>query len=108
MLWWLFLALLVGVIVSAVLSRRFVLDWRALAGWQGFFGGGILMGLGAVHVPGGDDVLLLNAIPGLSPHALHAYLAMRAGIAIALLVICNRIEDAHVQHMTRNAWQLSR
>ena len=87
MLWWLFLALVVGVVVSSVLSRRFVLDWRALAGWQGFLWGGILMGLGAALVPGGNDVLLLNAIPGLSPHALPAYLAMLAGIAIALMVV---------------------
>ncbi len=87
MLWWLFLALVVGVIVSSVLSRRFVLDWRALSGWQGFLYGGILMGLGAALVPGGNDVLLLNAIPALSPHALPAYLAMLAGIAIALLVV---------------------
>ncbi len=87
MLWWLFLALLVGVIVSSVHSRRFVLDWRALTGWQGFLWGGILMGLGAALVPGGNDVLLLNAIPGLSPHALPAYLAMLAGIATALMVI---------------------
>ena len=87
MLWWLFLALVVGVIVSSVLNRRFVLDWRALTGWQGFLMGGILMGLGAALVPGGNDVLLLNAIPGLSPHALPAYLAMLAGIAIALMVV---------------------
>ncbi len=87
MLWWLFLALLAGVIVSSVLSRRFVLDWRALAGWQGFLWGGVLMGVGAALVPGGNDVLLLNAIPGLSPHALPAYLAMLAGIAIALIVM---------------------
>ncbi len=87
MLWWLFLALVVGVIISSVLSRRFVLDWQPLTGWQGFLWGGILMGLGAALVPGGNDVLLLNAIPGLSPHALPAYLAMLAGIAIALMVV---------------------
>ena len=45
------------------------------------------MGLGAALVPGGNDVLLLNAIPGLSPHALPAYLAMLAGIGIALIVV---------------------
>ena len=87
MLWWLFSALVVGVIVSSVLSRRFVLDWQALAGWQRFFWGGMLMGLGAALVPGGNDVLILNAIPGLSPHALPAYLAMLAGIAVALTVV---------------------
>ena len=87
MLWWLFLALMVGVIVSSVLSRRFVLDWRVMTEWKGFLWGGILMGLGAALVPGGNDVLLLNAIPGLSAHALPAYLAMLAGIAIALMVV---------------------
>ncbi len=45
------------------------------------------MGLGAALVPGGNDVLLLNAIPGLSPHALPAYFAMLAGIGIALIVM---------------------
>jgi hypothetical protein len=45
------------------------------------------MGLGAALVPGGNDVLLLNAIPGLSPHALPAYLTILAGIAIALMVM---------------------
>ena len=39
------------------------------------------------QLPGGNDVLLLNAIPGLSPHAVPAYLAMLAGIAIALMVM---------------------
>ena len=75
------------VIVSSVLSRRFFLDWRALTEWRGFLCGGILMGIGAALVPGGNDVLLLNAIPGLSPHALPAYLAMLAGVAIALMVV---------------------
>ncbi len=45
------------------------------------------MGLGAALVPGGNDVLLLNAIPGLSPHAVPAYLAMLAGIWFALVVV---------------------
>ena len=45
------------------------------------------MGVGAALVPGVDDVLILNAILGLSPHALPAYFAMLIGIAIALMVI---------------------
>ena len=87
MLWWLFFALVVGVLVSAVLNRRFVLTWRPQRGWYGYFWGGILMGLGAALVPGGNDVLLLNTIPGLSPHALPAYLAMLVGIGITLIVV---------------------
>ena len=38
-------------------------------------------------VPGGNDVLILHAIPTLSPHALPAYLAMLVGIAITLVVM---------------------
>lgn len=87
MLWWLFFALVLGVLVSAALNRRFVLTWRPQTGWYGYFWGGILMGLGAALVPGGNDVLLLNAIPGLSPHALPSYLAMLAGICIVLIVM---------------------
>ncbi len=48
---------------------------------------GILMGFGAKLVPGGNDVLLLNAIPGFSPHALPAYFAMLIGIAITLTIL---------------------
>lgn len=87
MLWWLFLALITGVLASAVINRRFVLAWRPQTGWPGYFWGGILMGLGAALVPGGNDVLLLNTIPGLSPHALPAYLAMLGGIGIALIMM---------------------
>jgi uncharacterized membrane protein YedE/YeeE len=86
LLWWLFVALLFGVILSSALGRRFDLSWRPRQQWLSFFFGGSLMGMGAAAVPGGNDVLLLNAIPGLSPHALPAYLAMLVGIWIALMV----------------------
>lgn len=87
LLWWLFLALIVGVLVSAFLNRRFVLAWRPRIGWFAYFSGGGLMGLGAALVPGGNDVLLLNAIPGFSPHAQPAYLAMLVGVSTALIVL---------------------
>jgi len=45
------------------------------------------MGLGAALISGGNDVLLLNAIPRLTPHALPAYLAMLGRIAMALMVV---------------------
>ena len=87
MLWWLFFALVAGVLISAAFKRGFALNWRPRTRWQGYFWGGILMGLGAALVPGGNDVLLLNAIPGLSPHALPAYAAMLAGIAVGLIIV---------------------
>jgi len=86
MLWSLFLAVVAGVVVSAAMGRQFALSWRPQKAWHAYFWGGGLMGLGAAMVPGGNDVLLLNAIPGLSPHALPAYLAMLFGIFVALSV----------------------
>jgi len=105
MLWWLFLALIAGVVVSSVLRRRFVFDRRNLTGPPRFLLGGVLMGLGAAFVPGGNDVLLLNAIPGLSPHALPAYLSMLAGIAIALMVVRWRVGKLDVIDCTGDQCQ---
>ena len=86
LLGWLFFALVVGVIASAVHQRRFSLAWKPRLRWLGYTTGGFLMGIGAALVPGGNDVLLLNSIPGFSPHALPAYIAMLAGIFFALIV----------------------
>ncbi|MDH3511783.1 MAG: YeeE/YedE family protein [Gammaproteobacteria bacterium] len=96
MLWWLFSALVLGVLVSAALKRDIVVNWRPGKAWRGYLSGGMLMGVGAAMVPGGNDVLLLNAIPGLSPHALPAYISMLAGITIALMIAKKRGGRWHV------------
>lgn len=80
-------ALLVGMFLSAWLARRFRLDWRPSRNWLFSLMGGLLMGLGAAMVPGGNDVLLLNGIPSLSLHAVLAYLAMIGGIVLTLAVV---------------------
>lgn len=49
--------------------------------------GGLLMGVGGALIPGGNDTLLLGAIPTLSPWAVGTYLALLAGIALALIVM---------------------
>ncbi|MDX2485092.1 MAG: YeeE/YedE thiosulfate transporter family protein [Pseudodonghicola sp.] len=46
--------------------------------------GGMLMGMGTVLVPGGNDGLILFAIPSLSPHAIPAYSGLFAGILATL------------------------
>jgi hypothetical protein len=46
--------------------------------------GGILMGFGAVLVPGGNAVLILRGIPTFSPHAVPDYLALCLGILVLL------------------------
>ena len=51
------------------------------------------MGVGIVTVPGGNDELLLDAIPSLSPHAIPAFAALLAGIA-AVQLILPRVSDS--------------
>ena len=85
--WILFVSLFLGMTISAWQSRTFALEWRPALSWMQQFLGGVLMGLGVAMVPGGNDVLILNGIPSLSPHAMPAYLAVIAGIAVTLLVI---------------------
>ncbi len=85
--WLLFAFLVVGVAASAWQRRSFRLRWRPRPGWLSYLLGGALMGFGAALVPGGNDVLILHAIPLLSPHALPAYLAMLAGIFVTLAVM---------------------
>jgi hypothetical protein len=78
-------ALLVGMAASAV--QRGSIAWRrppAVASWLRHGTGGLLMGAGAAMVPGGNDTMLLNALPTLAIQALGAYLAMLLGIASAL------------------------
>jgi uncharacterized membrane protein YedE/YeeE len=85
--WLLFLFVVIGMAASAWQRRSFRLRWRPRLGWISYLVGGAFMGFGAALVPGGNDVLILHAIPTLSPHALPAYLAMLAGIAVTLLVM---------------------
>jgi hypothetical protein len=61
------------------------LEWRPNWSWGMNLGGGLLMGIGTAITPGGNDVLILHQIPMLSPHALIAYPALIAGIAVVLV-----------------------
>jgi uncharacterized membrane protein YedE/YeeE len=80
------LALMAGIVFSAVQSRRFRLRVPRSSVWLLHLVGGTIMGLGAALVPGGNFVLILQGIPSLSPHALPAFAALTVGIAVALLV----------------------
>ena len=83
--WGLFVAVVAGAVASAWQKGTFHLDWRPSLLWLQDFTGGLLMGIGAGMTPGGNDVLVLHSIPQLSAHALPAYLAMTAGIAMVLI-----------------------
>ncbi|MEH6585708.1 MAG: YeeE/YedE thiosulfate transporter family protein [Halioglobus sp.] len=92
-LWWLLAAYLLGITVSAIQSRHALLQTTPKPMWIRYFFGGVLMGLGAALVPGGNDMLLFNGIPGLSLHALPAYMAMLLGIGVSLAVIMKIFPD---------------
>ncbi|GFE76124.1 YeeE/YedE thiosulfate transporter family protein [Novosphingobium sp. TCA1] len=49
------------------------------------FGGGLLMGIGIALIPGGNDGLILSAIPALSPAGFAAVLTMTATILLGLI-----------------------
>lgn len=78
------IALFVGAIVSNWLKDRFKPEW---GGWKfalANLAGGFLMGIGASAVPGGNDVLLMWTIPGLTFYGLVAYLTMIIAIALSM------------------------
>jgi len=61
------------------------LQWRRIQTWPRHLIGGTLMGAGAVLIPGGNDTLMLKSLPGLSPHAIPAFVALLFGIGVTLL-----------------------
>jgi uncharacterized membrane protein YedE/YeeE len=85
--WILLAAALLGMLASTLQRKSFRLDWRPRPGWLMNLAGGALMGLGVALAPGGNDSLVLYAIPTLSPHALPTYGALALGIAAGLLAI---------------------
>lgn len=94
--WILFAALVAGVVISGLARRSFVLDWRVRLSWLRNLLGGVLMGVGVTLTPGGNDALILHAIPGGSPHALPAYGALLVGTAAGLVVI-RRVAGAGIK-----------
>jgi len=86
LLWLLTFTLLAGIAVSSFIKGKLSILFKPQIIWLRYFTGGMLIGLGALLIPGGNDVLLLSAIPGGSPHAIPAYLCMLIGIGISLLL----------------------
>ncbi len=81
----LFIALFCGMLLSAWQRGSLRLRWRRIQTWPRHLIGGTLMGAGAVLIPGGNDTLMLKSLPGLSPHAIPAFVALLFGIGVTLL-----------------------
>ena len=83
----LFAAVLFGIVVSVWQRRAFRLQAPGPVAAMRHFGGGMMMGVGATMIPGGNDVLVLQTIPLLLPHAILAYLGVLLGIFLILVAM---------------------
>lgn len=79
-------ALIAGVALSAALAGRFSVDLGTVRAAVTRLTGGFLMGIGAMLIPGGNDMLMLWAIPGLTLYGLIAYIVMIGTIAGILVL----------------------
>lgn len=79
------LLLFAGAIAGAQLGGRFKLQWPTLQRALRCAAGGLVMGCGAALVPGGNDALLLWAIPGLTVYGVLAYTVMLATVGLGFL-----------------------
>lgn len=84
--WGLFGAVFLGMAVSAHLRKSIRPRMASLSEWAASVTGGAAMGFGVAMAPGGNEYLILQGIPGFSPHSLPAYLALLLGIAAAMAV----------------------
>ena len=81
------LLLFAGALAGAAMTGRFHPQSPTLLRALRCAGGGLVMGFGAALVPGGNDMLLLWAIPGLTSYGAAAYLIMLAVIGLGFLVV---------------------
>jgi uncharacterized protein len=80
-----------GSFASAVLrERRFTIKWPTWQGTLRHLAGGILMGLGAVLIPGGNDTLLLVGFPGAAWQAFLSYALLVAVLAALIAAFGTR------------------
>ena len=80
------LTLFAGAIGEAALAGRFNMQRPNLQRALRCLAGGAVMGLGAALVPGGNDNLLLWAIPGLTGYGVVAYGLMLWVIVMAFML----------------------
>jgi uncharacterized protein len=81
----LFLGVLGGAALAARVRGRLRLRGATRLAVARGLGGGALMGAGAALVPGGNDALVLHALPALATHAALAYAALVCGAGTTLL-----------------------
>ena len=85
--WLIFAAAVAGMAGSAWQRGSLVLRAPRLRAVLRHGGAGVVMGVGAALIPGGNEGLILFGIPSFSPHALPAYVGILTGILLALLAM---------------------
>lgn len=84
MRWILFATILSGMFMSSWQRRSFRIRFAPTVGWATALLGGVAMGFGSAIAPGGNEYLILQGIPELSPHGAFALVSLLAGIAAAI------------------------
>ena len=83
----LLLAVMAGMLLSTLQRGTFRVDWRPQFSWLLNLSAGVLMGLGVALAPGGNDALVLDGIPILSPYAMPTFTALVVGVAFGLVLM---------------------
>ncbi len=78
------LVFIVGAVVGALTAGLFQPRFGGARRWGRCLAAGILMGVGATLVPGGNDTMLLVGLPLLLPSFVLAYVAMIATMALLI------------------------
>jgi hypothetical protein len=87
------LVLIAGMSAATAAGGTFRLRLGTRRAWAQGFASGLLMGIGATLVPGGNDAMLFTGVPLLLPNLLAAYVAFAATLAIALLIRRRAVPD---------------
>jgi uncharacterized membrane protein YedE/YeeE len=95
-------ALLVGAILGGVSAGRFKIRVPDLIGIVRHLAGGILMGAGALLIPGGNTTLALVGLPLLFPYAWLAFTSICITIYIALRLSSVRSAEAAGRFRSRS------
>jgi len=88
-------ASLAGAITAARRRRTWRVRFPDAKATRRTLAGGFLMGVGAAMIPGGNDGLVLAAIPALSPGGIAAYLIM------TLVIVACLAAKPHLKRMLR-------
>ncbi len=89
------LVLVAGMETAAVVSGTFRVQRGSLRNWIRAALGGVLMGVGATLVPGGNDAMLFTGVPLLLPNLLVGYAAFIATLFVGLLLRSKALADAN-------------